>query len=113
MSGTAFAPSGKRWSYYEPFSERLASCSAESILKNTEQTWDSRHPALSAPYFSEYLPMVGSSGVCFYDDRFATQRYFVGVQEKLFEEDYLGLLLEFSRNQNKQAVLDSPLARAR
>lgn len=92
-------------SFYEPFSEQLASCTAESILKNTDQTWDSRHPALSAPYFSEYLPMVGSSGVCFYDDRFATQRYFVGVQDKLFEEDYLGLLLEFASNESKCAVL--------
>jgi len=92
-------------SYYEPFSEQLASCTAESILKNTEQTWDSRHPALAAPYFSEYLPMVGGSGVCFYDDRFATQRYFVGAQEKLVEEDYLGLLLEVARNENRQAVL--------
>jgi hypothetical protein len=91
-------------SYYEPFSEQLASGTAESILKNTAQTWDSRHPALAAPYFSEYLPMVGSNGVCFYDDRFATQRYFVGAHEKLFEEDYLGLLLEFARNENKHAV---------
>jgi hypothetical protein len=91
-------------SYYEPFSEQLASCTSESILKNTEQTWDSRHPALAAPYFSEYLPMVGSSGVCFYDDRFATRRYFVGAHEKLFEEDYLGLLLEFARHEDKRAV---------
>ncbi|MFC4312191.1 hypothetical protein ACFPN2_24125 [Steroidobacter flavus] len=91
-------------SYYEPFSEQLASCTTESILKNTEQTWDSRHPALSAPYFSEYLPLVGTSGVCFYDDRFATQRYFSAAHQKLFEEDYLGLLLEFARNENKRAV---------
>lgn len=95
----------KTLSFYEPFSEQLASCTAESILKNTEQTWDSRHPALAAPYFSEYLPMVGSSGVCFYDDRFATERYFVGVQEQLLEQDYLGLLMECARRENKQAIL--------
>lgn len=92
-------------SFYEPFSERLASVSSESILKNTEQTWDSRHPALASPYFSEYLPLVGSNGVCFYDDRFATQRYFVGTHQKLFEEDYLGLLLDFAGKEHKMPVL--------
>lgn len=91
-------------SYYEPFSEQLASCTSESILKYTEQAWDSRHPELATPYFSEYVPMVGSSGVCFYDDRFATQRYFVGAQQQLLEEDYLGLLCEFALNENKRAV---------
>lgn len=92
-------------SYYEPFNEQLASCTAETILKNTEQTWDSRHPALAAPYFSEYLPLVGSSGVCFYDDRFATARYFVGTQQQLFEQDYLGLLLDVARTKGRHAVL--------
>lgn len=91
--------------FCEPFHERLARCSATSILRDTEQAWDSRHPRLNAPYFAEYLPLLNGSGVARYEDRFAIRRYFVPTQQPLDEAGYLASLLRLAESSAQQAVL--------
>src|SRR5262245_8363016 len=84
-------------SFCEPFHERLANCTVESIARDTGDSWDSRHPALDAPYFTEYVPLVDGAGVSFYDPSFAVRRYFVEETQHLYEQSYLSLLLEYAR----------------
>jgi hypothetical protein len=91
--------------FYEPFNERLARCSTSEILRDTQHSWDSRHPQLSAPYFAEYLPLVSGRGVARYEDRFAVRHYFVPAQQPLDEAAYLASLLRLAESAGKQAVL--------
>ena len=91
--------------FCEPFHERLARCTADTILRDTEQAWDSRHPRLNAPYFAEYLPLLSGNGVARYEDRFAVRRYFVPTQQPLDEAAYLASLLRLAENNGKQATL--------
>jgi hypothetical protein len=91
--------------FCEPFHERLARCTADTILRDTEQAWDSRHPRLNAPYFAEYLPLLSRTGVARYEDRFAVRRYFVPTQQPLDEAAYLASLLRLAENNGKQATL--------
>jgi hypothetical protein len=92
--------------FYEPFSEKLATCTPVDILKDVPSAWDSRHPTLAQPYAAEYLPLIGDDrGVPLFWDSFAVQRYFVGRDEPLFERDYLGLLIAHASRQSNHAVL--------
>lgn len=91
--------------FYEPFNEKLAKCTAGQIDKDTETTWGSRHPALEAPYWAEYLPLITNAGVLRYEDRFALQRFFVSSHDELEESGYLRLLLAHAQNAHSQAVL--------
>jgi hypothetical protein len=91
--------------FYEPFHERLARCSAASILRDTEQAWDSRHPRLNAPYFAEYLPLLSGKGVARYEERFAVRRYFLPTQQPLDEAAYLASLLRLAQSSGKRAAL--------
>jgi hypothetical protein len=91
--------------FYEPFSEKLARCTAAAISGDTQHAWDSRHPHLAAPYFAEYLPLIVGSGVARYEDRFAVGRYFVPTQQPLDEAAYLASLLRLAETADKQAVL--------
>ena len=100
-----FRAQGDVLAFYEPFHERLARCTAASILHDTEQAWDSRHPRLNAPYFAEYLPLLRGKGVARYEDRFAVRRCFVQTQQPLDEAAYLASLLRLAESGGKQAVL--------
>lgn len=91
--------------FCEPFSERLARCTPETITHDTHHAWNSRHPQLSAPYFAEYLPLIDGIGVARYEDRFAVRRYFVPTQQPLEEGAYLASLLRLAETSGKQAVL--------
>jgi hypothetical protein len=91
--------------FCEPFNERLARCTAEDLLHDTRDAWDSRHPQLKDPYFIEYLPLLNGKGVARYEDRFAVRRYFVGTQQPLDEASYLASLVRLAEDSGKQAVL--------
>src|SRR5687768_1312135 len=91
--------------FCEPFNERLARCTAEDLLRDTQDAWDSRHPQLKDPYFIEYLPLLNGKGVARYEDRFAVRRYFVGTQQPLDEASYLASLVRLAEDSGKQAVL--------
>jgi hypothetical protein len=91
--------------FCEPFSERLARCTPETIAYDTHQAWNSRHPQLTAPYFTEYVPLIDGSGVARYEERFAVRRYFVPTQQPLEEGAYLASLLRLAEASGKQAVL--------
>jgi hypothetical protein len=91
--------------FYEPFSEKLASYTPADILKDVPSAWDSRHPAPDRPYAAEYLSLIGERGVPMFSDTFAVRRFFVELDEPLFERDYLGLLVAHAARQSNHAVL--------
>ncbi len=101
--------------FYEPFSERLAHTSRRGIRRDSDASWDSHHPHLTAPYRAEYLPLMrrlrrGVSGYC---EAFALERYFprdaVGP-----EAAYLARLIAHARRRGTVTVLgfSRSLARA-
>ncbi len=102
--------------FYEPFAERLAHTSRRGIARDTAAGWNSRHPALAAPYRVEYLPLLRGfvRGVPGYREAFALEHYFPrdGVRG---EVAYLSRLIEHARRDGKTAVLgfSRSLARAR
>lgn len=65
----------KARTYYEPFHAALA-WKEEPLAKIRTGSWESGHPAMAVPYFSEFLPMVRPEGgvegfqPCFELDRF-------------------------------------------
>jgi hypothetical protein len=67
---------------------------------------DNRHPALSAPYYSEYGPLIRGRGVKDYRREFSFNRYALETDDKnLALERYIGTLLRQAATQNKTAVL--------
>jgi hypothetical protein len=70
-------------SYYEPFHELLAGLTREALPRHAPDQWDSRHPGLDAPYFSEYAALLRpEGGVPLYLPRFAAAAYYeTGAEE--------------------------------
>lgn len=101
--------------YYEPFAERLAHTSRKGVARDTAGGWDSRHPALAAPYRVEYLPLLRGflHGVPGYREAFALERYFPRDGAR-GEVAYLSRLIEHARRNDTAAVLgfSRSLARA-
>ena len=101
--------------FYEPFAERLAHTSRKGIGRDTAGGWDSRHPALTAPYRAEYLPLLRGflHGVPGYREAFALEHYFPRDGAR-GEVAYLSRLIEHARRDGKAAVLgfSRSLARA-
>ncbi|WP_146002835.1 hypothetical protein [Telmatospirillum siberiense] len=63
--------------YYEPFNEVLASLDPQMVADHRPDTWPAGHPALDAPYYAEYAPLLRpDGGVRGYQRRFAYQSYF-------------------------------------
>lgn len=91
--------------FYEPFSEKLATCTPVDIIEDVPSAWDSRHPTMTQPYAAEYLPLLGECGVPLFWDSFAVRRYFVARDEPLLERDYLALLIAHAMTQSNHAVL--------
>lgn len=92
--------------FYEPFSERLAHSSAKRDMSESDRGWDSRHPPLSAPYRSEYVPLLRrvGRGVPGYRKKLALARYFPrdGIE---CERSYLDRLIEHARERGTCPVL--------
>ncbi len=92
--------------FYEPFSERLARCTARRIERDTAGGWNSRHPQLKRPYREEYLPLLGwpLKGVPGYREDFALARYFPRADGVGSEARYLARLARQAADQGTRAV---------
>lgn len=112
---TRFRGSPLTTCFYEPFAERLAHSSAKRIGRDTAGGWDSRHPALGAPYRCEYLPLLRQwrRGVCGYHEPLALERYFP-CGDLTAERSYLDRLIGHAHALGTRAVLgfSRSLARA-
>ena len=64
--------------FYEPFAENLSALSSRRIDRDSKRDWRSRHPALGAPYRTEYRPLLRPvlRGVPGYRPSFALAGYF-------------------------------------
>lgn len=91
--------------YYEPFNEVLASLDPQILARNRPDSWPARHPALDAPYYAEYAPVLQpAGGVLRYQRRFAYQSYFDdGPDEE--QRRYLTLLTDRANRAGALPVL--------
>jgi hypothetical protein len=92
--------------YYEIFNDSLSNLTPESLRVSSYRIWDSRHPAC-APYFLEYLPLLGESGgVKGFEPAMAFAR-FLPLDGELSgaERDYLRLLLAQAQARERVPVL--------
>ncbi|HUH83601.1 MAG TPA: hypothetical protein VLX85_03270 [Stellaceae bacterium] len=72
-----FRAAAGTYAYYEPYHERLATLTADAAMIFGPQHWTSGHPALAAPYFSEYRPLLApKGGLPLYQARFAAAAYY-------------------------------------
>ena len=94
-------------SFYEPFGETLAQCSAKRIQRQTEKGWNSRHPPLALPYAQEYCPLLRPflKGVPGYRREFALARYFPTKAGVRPEVRYLARLIRHARRRGTHPVL--------
>jgi hypothetical protein len=91
--------------YYEPLHERLDR-PGEDL---TRVHWDaetSHHPALDAPYFSEYRPLIEDGRIGLFQPEFSYRRFFLSAedQEPALRR-YLQMLIEHAGERNRKAVL--------
>jgi hypothetical protein len=90
--------------FYEPFHETLSRCTARRIRRETDSSWNSRHPQLDLPYRHEYLSLMGLRGIRGYQDNFAVARYFPSQEGIAPEQQYLRRLLTLAARAGKSAV---------
>lgn len=101
--------------FYEPFAENLSALSSRRIDRESKRDWRSRHPALGAPYRTEYRPLLRPvlRGVPGYHQSFALAGYFPRG-EACREAAYLRRLIEHAHRRETVPVLgfSRSLARA-
>jgi hypothetical protein len=91
--------------FYEPFNEALATLDQASLTANTPEKWMSRHPALGAPYFAEFQPLLApEGGVACYHARFAYDRYFDDTADE-GQRRYIASLVRLAENAGAVPVL--------
>jgi hypothetical protein len=94
--------------FFEPLYTGLARLTPSRV--NTP-TWrdavsDNRHPALGAPYYSEYAPLIRGRGVKDYRRELSFHRYALETDAKNPAlERYIGTLLRQAASRDKTAVL--------
>ena len=103
----------KNMGFYEPLHETLPRIGVAEIDRLNTNSWRSRHPALTKPYFWEYQALLKSqqpnrrrAGVENAKAAFSFDRYFMGSDERhdeLFR--YITVLCETAFAQNRQPVL--------
>ena len=94
--------------YYEPLHPELGLLDRARIDRDDSKLWDSGHPALHAPYFEEYRPLLndGGTGVRLFHSRFAAQSFFAPAHAELPGlSDYLREILRNAEDQGRQPVL--------
>jgi hypothetical protein len=99
-----FRKSPQAMCFYEPFHEALARSNAKKLLRDSNSSWNSRHPDMELPYRHEYLPLVGFGGIRGYQDKFAVARYFPSDDGVAPELQYLRRLLTHASRTGKSAV---------
>ena len=99
-----FRAAAGTYAYYEPFHERLATLTVDAALSFGPQHWTSGHPALGAPYFSEYRPLLApEGGLPLYRTRFAAEAYYdTGAEEE--QAAYVRSLADHARHAGKVPV---------
>ncbi len=95
--------------FYEPFNEFLLHANAETLLSRTPENWASGHPG-SAPYFSEYMPLLNEGGSVKGIDSTIPYGAYVSPDGPLGDiahpsENYLSMLVDYARSRNKRAVI--------
>jgi hypothetical protein len=99
-----FRAAAGTYAYYEPFHERLATLTADAAMSFGPQHWTSGHPALAAPYFSEYRPLLApEGGLPLYRTRFAAEAYYeTGAEAE--QAVYMQSLVDHARRGGKVPV---------
>ncbi len=93
--------------FYEPLHHGLARLTPARIARGgADAAAALRHPALSAPYFAEYAPLIRGRGVRGYRASLAYERYHLAEDEPHpVLERYIGGLLEHADGAGRRAVL--------
>ncbi len=91
--------------YYEPFHGALA-WKEEPLSKIRTGSWESGHPAMAVPYFSEFLPLVRpEGGVEGFDPSFELDRFDLEPDaEAPALEAYLQGLIQAAKDEGRAAV---------
>ena len=93
--------------FYEPLHEQLATLSTPRIARLRPGAWNSGH-AGATPYYSEFRELLArrGRGVAGYQERFATDRYFLDEDARDPDlEAYLGSLISHARDAGRVPVL--------
>jgi hypothetical protein len=93
--------------FYEPLHDGLARLTEARIGRATAETVEqNNHPALGAPYFAEFAPLVSGRGVRGYSRRFAYDRFVLAADDEDPRlEAYVGSLIEEARRLGCAPVL--------
>jgi len=93
--------------FYEPLHHGLAKLTPERIARGGEDAMAAlRHPALDAPYFAEYAPLIRGRGVQGYRSSLAYERYHLAPEEAHPTlERYMDGLLDHAASRGRRAVL--------
>lgn len=91
--------------FYEPFNDLLGSMSPVGVLLTSRHDAELRHPALSQPYFHEYIPLLGDKGHPLFRDEFVCRNYFLTDEALPEQRAYVESLLDLARKSKKTPVL--------
>ncbi|MBD2867964.1 hypothetical protein [Paenibacillus arenilitoris] len=91
--------------YYEPFHEILNTISHSEVELLTHKSWESKHPELVRPYFSEYLPLIQIRGVEGFKNDFSYSNFFVNNEELIEQKFYIERLLDSAIASQQKPVL--------
>jgi len=93
--------------FYEPFNESLGTDTRSQLLAMTPCSWESKHPALDAPYMTEYAPLMTVRGLPLFRKEFATATFFLepGSDLPAAQCRYLAALTAQARRSGKRPVL--------
>ena len=93
--------------FYEPFNESLGSDTRSQLLGLTPRSWESKHPALDAPYMAEYAPLMTVRGLQLFRKEFATATFFLepGSDLPAAQCRYLAALIAQAHRSGKRPVL--------
>ncbi len=90
--------------YYEPLHESLG-FDAKRLLSLTGESWNSHHPTLDAPYFSEYRPFVEGDRVRHFAPEFSYRQFFLAAEApQPALQSYVGMLIDHATAQGKTPV---------
>ena len=93
--------------FYEPFNESLGTGTRRRLLAMTSRSWESKHPALDAPYMAEYAPFMTVRGLPLFRKEFAAATFFLerGSDLPAAQCRYLAALLAHAHRSGKRPVL--------
>jgi len=99
-----FRKAPNSYTYYEPFNPGLISMTHESLAQVSSGSWDSQHPQTALPYFTEFLPLLRSSGGVLNYPRSLIGGFLKGSDVSLLHK-YLDQLIRFPQDLERIPVL--------